>query len=158
MVVGCYDIGRRARPANLESRVLAGNNTAVILAGSQRRRPIPGRSRRASSSALSGALRWLALCALLVATPVVQQALTEVIQLLAADDCGCEHDREQDCKEQGDCPGTCQTCLCCPHSNVVSVAGLGVPVCSGLREPMCFEQVERDSEGYLSSPFRPPIG
>jgi hypothetical protein len=99
-------------------------------------------------------LRWLALSALLLATPVIQQALTEAALLLAADDCGCE----DDCKEQGECPGTCQTCLCCPHSNVVSVAGIGMLVRSGSREPICFEQVERDSEGYLSSPFRPPIG
>jgi hypothetical protein len=154
MVVGCYAIDRGRRPANLEVRVPAGNNAAVFVVSHVRLRPRPRRPRGWSS----GALRWLALSALLFATPVIQQALTEAVELLAADDCGCAHDSEPDCKEQGECPGPCQTCFCCPHSNVVSVAGIGMLVRASLRDPIRFEHDGRESEGYLSSPFRPPIG
>ncbi|HMI89842.1 MAG TPA: hypothetical protein VK509_00700 [Polyangiales bacterium] len=98
-------------------------------------------------------LRWLALGALAFGTPVIQQALTETVVLLA-DDCDCG----DDCKDHGECPGPCQTCFCCPHSNVLSVAGVGMLVRSGLRERLRFEQDARHFEGYLSSPFRPPIG
>jgi hypothetical protein len=102
-------------------------------------------------------LRWLALCALMFGTPVIQQAVTEAVvllPLLVEDDCGCE----DDCKEAGECPGPCQTCFCCPHSNALSVTAVGMLARSGLRAPLRFEPDERDSEGHLASPFRPPIG
>jgi hypothetical protein len=113
------------------------------------------RSARWPSATAPRWLRWLALGALTFGTPVIQQALTETVVLLVADDCDCG----DDCKEHGECPGPCQTCFCCPHSNALSVAGVGMLLeRSGLREPLRFEHDARHFEGYLSSPFRPPIG
>ena len=91
------------------------------------------------------------------ATPIVQQALTEVVTLVAHDDCGCDDDCD-DCKEHGRCPGPCQTCFCCTHSNVVALTPLGMLKRQALREPFRLEREARGSEGYLSLPFRPPIG
>jgi hypothetical protein len=141
---GCYDTAGK-----LEVVLCVGDNGAVISL-TQRARCSRPRRRPAGL----GCLRWLTLGALMFGTPVIQQALTEAVVLFAEDDCGCE----DDCNEDGECPGPCQTCLCCPHSNALSVAALGMLARSGLRAPLRFEPDERDSEGHLASPFRPPIG
>jgi hypothetical protein len=99
-------------------------------------------------------LRWLALTAIVFATPIVQQALTEVVSLVAHDDCSCE----DDCNEHGECPGPCQTCFCCTHSNVVVTATLGMPEPQALRQALPREREDRDSEGHVPLLFRPPIG
>jgi hypothetical protein len=102
---------------------------------------------------VSGWVQWSALTALLLATPIVQQTLTEAASLIAHDDCGCD----DDCRESGHCPGPCQTCLCCVHCNMITTASLVMPRRSALRTPLQLQGDDRSAEGHLSRPFRPPI-
>ena len=99
-------------------------------------------------------VRWLALAALMFATPIVQEALTEVVSFVAHDDCGCG----DDCKEHGRCPGPCQTCFCCTHSNAVTTVPLGLLKRLALHVPVRLEPAGHASEGCVLQPFRPPIG
>jgi hypothetical protein len=98
-------------------------------------------------------LHWSALTALLLATPIVQQTLTEAATLIAHDDCGCD----DDCRESGHCPGPCQTCLCCIHCNMIATAPFVLPKRSALRRPLQLQREDRATEGHFSRLFRPPI-
>jgi hypothetical protein len=111
---------------------------------------------RRSARARRGRVSWLAcfaLFALAFATPITQLLVTELVTLVAQDDC-CEKD--DDCKEEGRCPGPCQTCHCCPHANALASTPLVVPARSIVCEGIVLEPDDHCAEGHVSPPFRPP--
>lgn len=88
------------------------------------------------------------------ATPATQQLVTEIVELVSCDDCGCDDDN--DCKEEGRCPGPCQTCQCCPHSNAVASTLIVVPVSRIVRIAVPVQRDDGYAEAHASPPFRPP--
>ena len=108
--------------------------------------------RRFRTRGLPWWVRCASVAALIFATPITRLALTEVVTLLSQDDCDCE----DGCEAQGGCTGSCQTCFCCPHSNVEVLAAIDVAAGANCLLPMLLPRDETGAEGHAPPLLRPP--